>query len=67
MDASPELVKAVSDILSKYGDQIVTQIREQLQAKNHIATGNLYNSVQFQVVVDGNIVELQITPIPFKQ
>lgn len=60
MDASPELVKAVSDILSKYGDQIVTQIREQLQAKNHIATGNLYNSVQFQVVVDGNIVELQV-------
>src|ERR1700722_12372945 len=60
LEITDELVKEISNILGRYGDTLVTTIRQLLQDKNKIASNKLYDSIQFNVEVDGLIVTLQV-------
>src|SRR5580700_10070107 len=60
LEITDELVKEISNVLGRHGNLLVTTIRQLLQDKNKIASSKLYDSVQFNVEVDGLIVTLQV-------
>jgi len=55
-----EIIPKIEDKLGRYGDQIVTQIREELVRQGKLATGDLYNSVKYGVSKNGDIISLTI-------
>lgn len=61
------LVKEIIDILSLQGDTYVTQIREGIQNAGKMATGNLYNSVVFEVTTTDSIVTLNVNALEYIQ
>lgn len=56
---------AVEKRLKQYGDQIVTRIREQLLEQGKLASGELYNSIQYEVVRDGDLMNLNILGLEY--
>jgi hypothetical protein len=59
------LLKQVVDILNQQGENLVTDIRNAIQAKNRIATGALLNSVVFEVVTNESVVTLNINALEY--
>jgi hypothetical protein len=54
------LYKAVETVLTKYGESITAAIKSNLQNKNSLSTGNLYNSIQFHISFFSQTVSLGI-------
>jgi hypothetical protein len=54
------LFDAVKTALERHGDKIVTVMRDKLLTDGKIATGDLYNSIQFEVTTEGDIISLNI-------
>lgn len=53
-----ELFPTLLQVLEAYGKALVENYRQGLKDGNHIATGNLYNSVKSYVNVDGKYFEV---------
>src|SRR5687768_6531539 len=54
------LHKAIETILSKYGESITAAIKSNLQKSNSLTTGELYNSVHFEIYFVGDVISLGI-------
>lgn len=61
------LIKEIEDILSLQGDSMVTAIRDEIQNAGKIASGNLLNSVQYEVLTTQGIVTLNIKALSYLQ
>jgi hypothetical protein len=55
-----EIIPQIEDKLGRYGDQIVTQIRQELVKQGKLATGDLYNSIQYGISKNGDSMSLTI-------
>lgn len=60
MEISEELLSAADEVLTHYGELFVASIKEQIAARNNVASGVLYNSVVFQIRHEGEIAFLEI-------
>lgn len=65
METNDLLMKELIDILSRQGSDYVQLIRDGLQSSNKMATGNLYNSVVFEVVTSQSIVTLNVNALEY--
>ena len=51
---------AVAQVATDYGEEYVKQIRAALSKADKLATGALYNSINYDVSINGNTVALQV-------
>ena len=58
--ADIDIQQLVEAKLASYGDQIVTRIREKIIENGSLASGDLYNSISYDVQSDSGIVSLNI-------
>lgn len=50
----------VASVLEEYGNEVRNEYQDNLVRHNRIASGDLLNSVEYQVVVDGTAYEVQL-------
>lgn len=66
-DLESELQEGITKILNSYGELIVDNIKQQISNAGKIATGNLINSIGFQIVVNEQQVSLEILAADYFQ
>lgn len=58
--ADNKILELVEIYLTKYAEQLVKNIKQQLTTKNKVASGNLVDSVTFNIKTDNEQISLQI-------
>lgn len=58
--ADIDIENLVKERLTQYGTRIIERIKERLQEQDKLASGDLYNSISFDVEVEGGIVSLNV-------
>lgn len=60
MGLREDINNAVAQVATDYGAKYVQDIKAQLSAKDKIASGSLYNSINYNVVIEEPHVQLQL-------
>jgi hypothetical protein len=59
-DFSDIVLLALQQVFTDYGEQITQQLRAALASGDKLASGSLYNSIDFDVEVDGETLSLRL-------
>lgn len=67
IDYNAEMNDAILIVLDMYGEEIKKSLQQQLKQTNKIATGNLYNSIQYEVNISESNASLSIIAADYFQ